>query len=191
MWYRMKMAYCYTVWFPGKIIAFKPSESPLLCIERREGYQTSSVGTSWSTTSIKWISYCLLTHRVTIVHGGFTVYHISKWTGYEVRLNLLPFPIPAEAIMAHLSSCTGSDMSSNCLAFGVLGVIVSYEIKSHVYWQYGQKHCQLGFYGSWKNTGTLQSAVVNEWPHLSFIRVTVNNNFNQLTCVNCSLFRRH
>lgn len=51
--------------------------------------------------------------------------------------DLLPFPIPAEAIMAHLSSCTGSDMSSNYLAFGVLGVIVSYEIKSDAYWQCG------------------------------------------------------
>lgn len=99
MWHPMKMPYCYTVWFSGKIITFKPGEWPRLCSERTERNQTSSVGTSWSTTSIKWISYCLLTHRVTIVHAGFTLYHISKWTGYEVHLNLLPFSIPAETIM--------------------------------------------------------------------------------------------
>lgn len=123
--------------FQEKIIAFKPGESPRLCSERTQGNQMSSVGTPWSTASIKWISYCLLTHRVNVVHSGFTVYHISKWTGYEVHLNLLPFHIPAETIMAHLSSCRGSDMSSNYLAFSVLGVIVSYEIKRDTYWQYG------------------------------------------------------
>lgn len=34
-----------------------------------EGFETSSVGTSWSAASIKWISHCLLTH------GG----HNSPW----------------------------------------------------------------------------------------------------------------
>lgn len=39
LWYLMKMPYCYTVWFSGKIIAVKPSESPLLCSGRTEKKQ--------------------------------------------------------------------------------------------------------------------------------------------------------
>lgn len=70
MWHPMKMQCSYIVWFSGKIIALKPCESPLRCSERTRWNQMSSAGTSWSTTSIKWISYCLLTHRVTIVHVG-------------------------------------------------------------------------------------------------------------------------
>lgn len=45
-------------------------------------------------------------------------------------MNLLPLHIPAEPILAHLSSPTGTDMSSNHLACGVLGVIVTYEIRA-------------------------------------------------------------
>lgn len=78
----MPCKYCSTVWF---------SESAQLCSERA---QTGSVGTSWSITSIQRICYCLLTHRVTMDHGGFTVYHTSKWTAYEVHLNLRPILIP-------------------------------------------------------------------------------------------------
>lgn len=45
-------------------------------------------------------------------------------------MNLLPSHIPAVPITAHLSSRTGTDMSSNRLASGVLGVIVTYEIRA-------------------------------------------------------------
>lgn len=145
----MKTAYCYTVWFSRKI-TFKPREPLWLRGERTECNHASFVGTSWHTTSIKRMPYCLLTLGVT-VHSGFTVYHISKWTGYEVHLNLLPFPFPAETIMAHLSSSRGSELSSNCLAFGVLGVIVSYEIRYLLALWIDTVCVVFGFYCTWTN----------------------------------------